>query len=139
MVTFSQLVYNRNKTRLVRKKYKNKRRVLENCPQKKGTCIRVAKTTPKKPNSANRPYCRVVLSNKEYINCHIPGETHTLKRYSPVLIRGGRVPDMPGIKYRVIRGKFDLFGLLRRKNGRSKYGTKDFDRLPVTYIPKAQR
>jgi small subunit ribosomal protein S12 len=111
--------------------YKDKRQVLDGCPQKKGTCIRVARITPKKPNSAIRPYCRVILSNKKHINCHIPGIGHRLIKYSHVLIRGGRVPDIPGIKYRVVRGKFDLPGLLKRKNGRSKYGTKDFNRMPL--------
>jgi small subunit ribosomal protein S12 len=130
-MTFIQLVYNRNKTRLKKKIYINKRKALKECPQKKGTCIRVHKISPKKPNSANRPYARVILSTYQPINCHIPGETHNLRKFSPVLIRGGRVPDIPGIKFRIIRGKFDLIGLKNRKNGRSKYGTKNFNRLKI--------
>jgi len=98
---------------------------------KKGTCIRVAKIAPKKPNSANRPYARVILSTYQHVNCHIPGETHNLRKFSLVLVRGGRVPDIPGVKFRIIRGKFDLMGLKNRKNGRSKYGTKNFNRLKL--------
>jgi len=126
LVTISQILYRQARIKKIRK---YKRKDLKNCPQKKGTCYRVGKTTPKKPNSANRPYARVILSTKKYVNCHIPGETHNLRKFSTVLVRGGRVPDIPGIKYRLIRGKFDLLGLnLRRKTARSKYGTRDFIR-----------
>jgi len=127
VVTFSQLLY--KDARFCKKPTKYKRKDLQMCPQKKGTCFRVGKTTPKKPNSANRPYARVILSTKKYINCHIPGETHNLRKFSTVLVRGGRVPDIPGIKYRVIRGKFDLVGLVAKKTARSKYGVKNFKRL----------
>jgi len=126
-MTKIQIILNR----LKKKNHKCKRKALKGCPQKKGTCIRVGKTTPKKPNSANRPYARVILSTKQPINCHIPGETHNLRKFSPVLIRGGRVPDIPGINYRIIRGKLDLIGLKNRKNARSKYGTKNFNKIKI--------
>lgn len=100
-----------------------KKVALEKCPQKKGTCIKIFITTPKKPNSAARKTAKVLLlSNKKSIRCHIPGIKHTLQKYSTVLIRGAQVRDLPGIKYRIVRGKFDLKRVYDRTNARSKYG-----------------
>ena len=128
-MTLIKLLLHRHK-RIIKDRYK----ALKQCPQKKGTCIRVAKITPKKPNSANRPYARVILTTYQRVNCHIPGETHNLKKYNLVLVRGGRVPDMPGVKFRIIhtsRRPYELKGLYRRKSSRSKYGTKNFNRLKL--------
>ena len=97
--------------------------MLEKCPQKKAVCLKVFVTSPKKPNSANRKVAKVALtSNKRKTICHIPGIKHSLQRYSTVLIRGGRVRDLPGIKYRAIRNKFDLKKVYDRFKSRSKYG-----------------
>ena len=105
------------------KKNKIKKRALERCPQKKGTCMKVFITTPKKPNSAARKTIKVILtSNKIRIQCHIPGIGHALQRYSTVLIHGAAVRDLPCIKYGAIRGKFDLKKVYDRKKARSKYG-----------------
>jgi small subunit ribosomal protein S12 len=93
-------------------------------PHKKGICLRVYTKTPKKPNSALRKVVRVRLANNVRVTAYIPGEGHTLQEYSTVLIRGGRVKDLPGVKFHVVRGKFDLLGLKNRKNARSKYGAK---------------
>lgn len=102
---------------------KSNRLALENCPQKKGTCIKVFIMAPKKPNSASRKVLKVLLtSTKKKTHCHIPGIKHSLQRYSTVLIRGGRVRDLPGIKYRAIRNKFDLKRVYDRTKARSKYG-----------------
>ena len=106
------------------KKSLNKTPALERCPQKKGICTKLVLRTPKKPNSALRKLARIRLSNDKKVNVYIPGEGHTLQEYSTVLMRGGRVKDLPGIKYHLIRGKFDLTGLNSRKTSRSKYGTK---------------
>lgn len=103
----------------------NKIAALQGAPQKKGTCIRVFTTKPKKPNSAIRKVARVRLSNKLKITAYIPGEGHNLQDHSVVLIRGGRVPDLPGVKYKIIRGKYDVTPVVKRKNGRSHYGTKN--------------
>jgi len=111
------------KKRLSKKKI-NKTPALSMCPQKKGVCIKIFIRTPKKPNSALRKLARLRLTNNKKINAYIPGEGHNLQEYSTVLIRGGRVPDLPGIKYHIIRGKLDLTGLKNRKTSRSKYGTK---------------
>jgi small subunit ribosomal protein S12 len=97
---------------------------LEGCAQKKGICVRVFIRTPKKPNSALRKVARVRLSNKKRVTAYIPGEGHNLQEYSTVLMRGGRVKDLPGVKYHLIRGKFDFSGIKNRKTSRSKYGTK---------------
>ena len=102
----------------------NKVPALEMSPQKKGFCVKVFTRTPKKPNSAIRKLVRLQLSNKIKVNAYVPGEGHNLQDYSTVLIRGGRVKDLPGIKYTLIRGKFDLLGLKKRKTSRSKYGSK---------------
>ncbi|UNB92054.1 30S ribosomal protein S12 [Candidatus Carsonella ruddii] len=112
--------------RLGRKKYikKIKTPALLKSPQKKGICLKVYTTTPKKPNSALRKVCRVKLSNKNEITVYIPGEGHNLQEHSNVLVRGGRVKDLPGVKYHVIRNVYDLSGVINRKKSRSKYGTK---------------
>ncbi|KKP37714.1 MAG: 30S ribosomal protein S12 [Candidatus Peregrinibacteria bacterium GW2011_GWA2_33_10] len=95
-----------------------------NCPQKRGVCIKVSTRTPKKPNSALRKYARVKLTNGMEVNAYIPGEGHNLQEHSVVLIRGGRVKDLPGIKYHIIRGNLDTQGVAKRKKSRSKYGAK---------------
>jgi small subunit ribosomal protein S12 len=100
---------------------KNRYRALDHCPQKKGTCIKVFETTPRKPNSARRKVARVRLSNGRFITTSIPGQGHNLQQHSVVLIRAGRVKDLPGVRYRVIRGKFDASEDKRNK-ARSKYG-----------------
>lgn len=97
---------------------------LEGCPQKKGVCLQVMTRTPKKPNSALRKVTRVRLSNGRDVTAYIPGEGHNLQEHSIVLIRGGRVRDLPGIKYHVVRGTQDTGGVTGRKRGRSKYGAK---------------
>ena len=97
---------------------------LNKCPQKRAVCIRVYTTTPKKPNSALRKVARVRLTNGEEVTAYIPGEGHNLQEHSVVLIRGGRVKDLPGVRYHVIRGALDCVGVMNRKQGRSKYGTK---------------
>ncbi len=104
--------------------YKSKSPVLEGNPQKRGTCIQVKVQTPKKPNSALRKVARVRLSNGRETGVYIPGEGHNLQEHSIVLIRGGRVRDLPGIRYHVIRGALDTSGVADRKQGRSKYGAK---------------
>lgn len=118
--------YNQN-CRFKRKKKKkiNKTPALEKCPQKRGICTKLVLRTPKKPNSALRKLVKVTLSNKKRIYGYIPGEGHNLKEYSNVLIRGGRVKDLPGVKYHLIRGKLDFSGLKNRRTSRSKYGTKN--------------
>jgi small subunit ribosomal protein S12 len=98
---------------------------LEKCPQKKGLCLKLVLRTPKKPNSALRKLAKLRLSNGYRVYAYIPGEGHTLQMYASVLIRGGRVKDLPGVKYHLIRGKLDLLGLKNRKTSKSKYGTKN--------------
>jgi small subunit ribosomal protein S12 len=97
---------------------------LKSCPQKRGVCTRVYTSTPKKPNSALRKIARVRLSNKLEVTCYIPGEGHNLQEHSIVLIRGGRVKDVPGVRYHIIRGTLDTAGVSDRKQSRSKYGVK---------------
>jgi small subunit ribosomal protein S12 len=121
MPTYSQLCKNKRK----KKKKLNKTPALEGCPQKKGICTKLVIRTPKKPNSALRKLAKLKLSNQKRIYAYIPGEGHNLQEYSTVLIRGGRVKDLPGIKYHLIRGKLDLQGIKNRKTSRSKYGTKN--------------
>jgi len=106
------------------KKAKTNVPALKAAPQKKGFCLRVFTRTPKKPNSAIRKLVRLRLTNNIKITAYIPGEGHNLQEYSTVLIRGGRVKDLPGIKYQLIRGKLDLLGIKNRKTSRSKYGAK---------------
>jgi len=120
MPTIHQLCRNKRK----KKNKRNKVPALDNCPQKKGVCIKIFLRTPKKPNSALRKLTRLRLTNDKKIMAYIPGEGHNLQEYSTVLIRGGRVKDLPGIKYHLIRGKLDFNGLKERKTSRSKYGTK---------------
>ncbi len=103
---------------------KNKAPALQACPQKRGVCTRVYTTTPKKPNSALRKVARVRLTNGIEVTAYIPGEGHNLQEHSIVLIRGGRIKDLPGVRYHIIRGTLDTSGVEERKKGRSKYGTK---------------
>jgi small subunit ribosomal protein S12 len=103
---------------------KQRRLKLRGAPQKRGVCTQVKTMTPKKPNSALRKICRVRLSNGRDVTAYIPGEGHNLQEHSVVLIRGGRVPDLPSVKYHVIRGTLDTAGVNNRKQGRSKYGAK---------------
>jgi small subunit ribosomal protein S12 len=112
--------------RLIRtpKKTINKTPALQACSQKKGICLKVFTRTPKKPNSGLRKVARVRLTNNLKVTAYIPGEGHNLQEYSTVLMRGGRVQDLPGVKYHLIRGKLDFIGVKERKTSRSKYGTK---------------
>jgi small subunit ribosomal protein S12 len=119
--TYNQLFKNIRK----KKKPSNKTPALGQCPQKKGICIKLIMRAPKKPNSALRKLAKLRLTNSKKIYAYIPGEGHNLQEYSTVLIRGGRVKDLPGVKYHLIRGKYDLLGLKNRKTSRSKYGTKN--------------
>jgi small subunit ribosomal protein S12 len=120
MPTISQLLKSPRKP----KPKRNKTPALEGCPQKKGVCLKVYIVTPKKPNSALRKVARLRLSNNRRVTAYIPGEGHNLQQYSTVLMRGGRVKDLPGIKYHLVRGKYDFLGMKNRKVSRSKYGTK---------------
>jgi small subunit ribosomal protein S12 len=120
MPTLNQLVRKGRKT--VEKRQKT--RALQACPQKRGVCVRVYTTTPKKPNSALRKVARVRLTNGYEVTSYIPGEGHNLQEHSVVLIRGGRVKDLPGVRYHIIRGVMDSEGVQERRKGRSKYGTK---------------
>jgi small subunit ribosomal protein S12 len=105
-------------------KRKNKAPALMECPQRRGVCIRVYTTTPKKPNSALRKVARVRLTNGYEVTSYIPGEGHNLQEHSVVLIRGGRVKDLPGVRYHIVRGTLDTTGVDKRKQSRSKYGAK---------------
>ncbi|MDX2306583.1 MAG: 30S ribosomal protein S12 [Microscillaceae bacterium] len=105
-------------------KSKSKSPALDSCPQRRGVCTRVYTTTPKKPNSAMRKVARVRLTNTKEVNAYIPGEGHNLQEHSIVLIRGGRVKDLPGVRYHIIRGALDTAGVNGRLQARSKYGTK---------------
>ena len=120
MPTINQLVKQGRKTQTV----KSTVPALDQNPQKRGVCLSVTTTTPKKPNSALRKICRVRLSNGQEGTVYIPGEGHNLQEHSVVLIRGGRVRDLPGVRYYVIRGTLDASGVAKRKQGRSKYGAK---------------
>ncbi len=120
MPTINQLVRKGRKVILK----KNKAPALDACPQRRGVCTRVYTTTPKKPNSALRKVARVRLTNGIEVTAYIPGEGHNLQEHSIVLIRGGRVKDLPGVRYHIIRGTLDTSGVEERKQGRSKYGTK---------------
>ena len=102
----------------------SKSRDLKNCPQRRGVCLQVRTVTPKKPNSALRKVCRVRLSNGNEVTAYIGGEGHNLQEHSIVLVRGGRVRDLPGVRYHVVRGALDPLGVDARRNGRSKYGAK---------------
>ncbi|MDR1365882.1 MAG: 30S ribosomal protein S12 [Holosporales bacterium] len=120
MPTINQLVRKPRCSALKR----NKVPALEYCPQKRGVCTRVTTTTPKKPNSALRKIARVRLTNGFEVTGYIPGEGHNLQEHSVVLIRGGRVKDLPGVRYHIIRGSLDTQGVKDRRKGRSKYGAK---------------
>lgn len=120
MPTIQQLV---RKGR-VRSTKKSKSPALDSCPQKRGVCTRVYTTTPKKPNSALRKVAKVKLSNQIEVIAYIPGEGHNLQEHSIVLVRGGRVKDLPGVRYHIVRGSLDTAGVTDRKKSRSKYGTK---------------
>lgn len=120
MATINQLV---RKPR-VRQKQKSNVPALDACPQKRGVCTRVYTTTPKKPNSALRKVARVRLTNGMEVTTYIGGEGHNLQEHSVILIRGGRVKDLPGVRYHTVRGSLDTSGVDGRKRGRSKYGTK---------------
>ncbi|ABJ90800.1 30S ribosomal protein S12 [Buchnera aphidicola] len=120
MSTINQLV----RFSRVRKVTKSNVPALSKCPQKRGVCTRVYTTTPKKPNSALRKVCRVRLTNGHEVTAYIGGEGHNLQEHSVILIRGGRVKDLPGVRYHVIRGALDCSGVKDRKKGRSKYGVK---------------
>jgi small subunit ribosomal protein S12 len=120
MPTINQLV--RKGRKKVKKKSKSP--VLDGCPQKKGVCTLIKVQTPKKPNSAMRKVARVVLTNSQEITAYIPGEGHSLQEHSIVLVRGGRVRDLPGVRYHIIRGALDSEGVSGRKQSRSKYGTR---------------
>ena len=120
MPTINQLV----RKRRAKIEKLNKVPAMESCPQKRGVCTRVYTTTPKKPNSALRKVARVRLSNGFEVTSYIPGEGHNLQEHSVVLIRGGRVKDLPGVRYHILRGVLDTQGVADRKQRRSKYGTK---------------
>ncbi len=120
MPTLNQLVRKGRK----RIKKKTASPALENCPQKRGVCVRVYTTTPKKPNSALRKVARVRLTNGIEVTSYIPGIGHHLQEHSVVLIRGGRVKDLPGVRYHIVRGVLDTVGVQERKQSRSKYGAK---------------
>ena len=120
MPTINQLVRKGRKVKPMR----SSSRALRGCPQKRGVCTRVYTTTPKKPNSALRKVTRVRLTNGMEVTAYIPGEGHNLQEHSVVLIRGGRVRDLPSVRYHIIRGVLDTTGVADRKQGRSKYGTK---------------
>jgi small subunit ribosomal protein S12 len=120
MPTINQLV--RKGRKKITKKSKSKS--LDSCPQRRGVCTRVYTTTPKKPNSALRKVARVRLSNGKEVNAYIPGEGHNLQEHSIVLVEGGRVKDLPGVRYHVVRGTYDTAGVEGRKQSRSRYGAK---------------
>ena len=120
MPTINQLVRNPRRPMPAKSRVKD----LEACPQKRGVCLQVKTVTPKKPNSALRKIARVRLSNGKEVNAYIGGEGHNLQEHSIVLVRGGRVRDLPGVRYHVVRGAHDSHGVDGRKQGRSKYGVK---------------
>ena len=120
MPTIQQLI-RQGRTKIT---YKSKSPALDNCPQKRGVCLSVTTTTPKKPNSALRKLARVRLTNQAEGIVYIPGEGHNLQEHSSVLIRGGRVKDLPGVRYHIIRGALDTAGVAKRRQARSRYGAK---------------
>ena len=121
MATINQLCLKKQRKKKI---FKKKTPALTNNPQKKGVCIKIFNRSPKKPNSALRKVARLKLSNGKKIEAYIPGEGHNIQEYSVVLMKGGRVPDLPGCKYHLIRGKYDLQGVKNRQQARSKYGAK---------------
>jgi small subunit ribosomal protein S12 len=120
MATINQLIKKGRRKKVA----KTKSPAMASCAQKRGVCMKVYTTTPKKPNSALRKVARVVLSNKEEVTAYIPGEGHNLQEHSIVMIRGGRVKDLPGVRYHILRGALDTLGVEKRRQGRSKYGAK---------------
>jgi small subunit ribosomal protein S12 len=120
MPTISQIIANGREKPV----YKSKSPALRNCPQRRGVCVRVYTTTPKKPNSALRKVARVRLTNQVEVTSYIGGEGHNLQEHSVVLVRGGRVKDLPGVRYHIVRGTLDCAGVNNRRQGRSKYGAK---------------
>lgn len=120
MPTINQLV----RSGRTRKEKKSKSRALEACPQRRGVCLQVTTRTPKKPNSALRKIARVRLTNGEEVTAYIGGEGHNLQEHSVVLVKGGRVRDLPGVRYHIVRGALDSLGVENRKQSRSKYGAK---------------
>ena len=135
MPTINQLIRksrqknaNKTKTTAIKTTFnfiKNKPvKIKDGCPQKRGVCVKVGTMTPKKPNSALRKFARVRMTNGMEVNAYIGGEGHQLQEHSVVLVRGGRVKDLPGMRYHIVRGKLDLTGVKDRKQGRSKYGAK---------------
>ena len=120
MPTINQLIRSGRHDKLV----KSRVRSLAQCPQRRGVCLQVTTRTPKKPNSAIRKVARVRLTNGQEITAYIPGEGHSLQEHSVVLVRGGRIRDLPGVRYHIIRGMLDTTGVEKRRQGRSKYGTK---------------
>ena len=120
MPTIQQLI-RKGRTKM---EYKSKSPALDSCPQRRGVCTRVYTTTPKKPNSAMRKVARVKLTNGKEVNAYIPGEGHNLQEHSIVMIRGGRVKDLPGVRYHIVRGTLDTAGVANRAQSRSKYGAK---------------
>lgn len=120
MPTINQLIKHGRERRIE----KSKTPIMAQCPQKRGVCLSVSTTSPKKPNSALRKIARVRLTNKQEGTVYIPGEGHNLNEHSSVLIRGGRVRDLPGVRYHIIRGALDTAGVAKRKQARSKYGAK---------------
>ena len=124
MPTINQLCKNKRKP----KKKLNRTPALEKCPQKKGICTKLILRTPKKPNSALRKLAQLRLTNNKKVFAYIPGEGHNLQTYSTVIIRGGRVKDLPGVKYHLVRGVLDFSGQIHRKTSRSKYGAKNLSK-----------
>lgn len=135
MPTISQLIRkpradraSRTKVLALKKSFNFKKnrpiQIIKGCPQKRGVCIKVSTMTPKKPNSALRKFARVRLTNGMEVNAYIPGEGHNLQEHSVVMLRGGRVKDLPGMRYHIIRGKLDTQGVSKRRQGRSLYGAK---------------
>ncbi|MCL4245497.1 MAG: 30S ribosomal protein S12 [Candidatus Dadabacteria bacterium] len=120
MPTISQLVKDGRK----KAQKKSKAPALQNCPQRRGVCVRVYTTTPKKPNSALRKVARIRLTKGIEVTGYIPGEGHTLQEHSVILVRGGRVKDLPGVRYHIVRGTLDSTGVANRRQSRSKYGAK---------------
>ena len=120
MPTINQLIRKPRRT----PRQKSKSPALKNCPQRRGVCVKVYTVTPKKPNSALRKVAKVRLTSDQEVVCYIPGEGHTLQEHSIVLVRGGRVKDLPGVKYHIVRGTLDATGVENRKKSRSRYGTK---------------
>ncbi|CRG98241.1 apicoplast ribosomal protein S12, putative (apicoplast) [Plasmodium gallinaceum] len=123
MISINKLLYNKKKLNFKNKK-KNNNYLLNKCPQKKGIVLKILIKTPKKPNSALRKVAKIKLSNNKELLAYIPGEGKSIQEHNFVLIKGGRVKDLPGIKYKIIRGSLDSIGVINRKTSRSKYGTK---------------